>query len=156
MKEDFFAFNKIPRILFTHKARYSLQDMHRLSYKSPVTPFAVAFAPLENVLAPLEISNPDPPKLCIAAHYSYSIPPPPPPQTFSVLCFAPLVVFSEIYPVYGTRLKRPCGRLERFFKSVFARQLHIANRMPSSQYKGYFQRTKQGILFKIFSSCEER
>lgn len=33
--EDFFAFNKIPRILFVHKARYSRQDMqHSIQYVS--------------------------------------------------------------------------------------------------------------------------
>ena len=118
------------------------------TYKSHVTPFAVAFAPLVNVMPPLEISNPDPLNgaLLRTIHSPPPPPPPPPPpQTFSVLCFASLVIFSEVTPVYSTRLKRPCSRLEHLnYKSVFARELHIANRMPSSQYKeveGFLWRT---------------
>ena len=79
------------------------------TYKSHVTPFAVAFAPLVNVLTPLEISNPDP----LNGALLRTIQPPPPPP-----------------------------------------ELHIANRMPSSQYKGYFQRSGRFLVKNTrFCTC---
>ena len=55
--------------------------------------------PLKMFLPPsLEISNPGPLNDALPHAIQLPPPPPPPPQTFSMFCFAPLVIFSEINP----------------------------------------------------------
>ena len=60
--------------------------------------------PLEMFCPPLDISNPDPLKCTLLCTIQSVLPPPPPPQTFSMFCFAPLVIFSEKNPGFNSFL----------------------------------------------------
>ena len=81
--------------------------------------------PPENVLPPLQISNPDLSKWHTAMHCSISLPnfyvlsPPPPPPP-------PLVIFSEINPEAATMC---------YPNAIYCCSLHAQDLVAASQYK---------------------